>query len=244
MSNTRLTQFKECAANPSRQTNAHQFDLKTVKYDGKLTSTQIKGLAKYMKTKGITSFDKIMKYSSLVTASKILCRFPRPSELARVAVELGVLDKTAGRPYWRACVHLEGTNAAKLVGTNGANLIAFTKKHDLLYTWLKKSGPMNFCLCIYAKKEADVTSAAEAFAKSAAKHNMSATKTDVDDLKFSPRSRDFEGAEKKTKKKTGLQKELENNGAFVGMYTNAHAQPTKWANVANAENAWRIKAAK
>lgn len=245
MSQGRLDAFDKCKE--SSQLLAKTFDLTGVKYGAKLTPNQITGLANFLTGEKINTLDKLMRYSALKTADKILCRFPRPSELARVAIEMGVLDKSMGKPYWRACVHLDHTgdkqkkNAGKLVGIKGANLISLTEEHDLLYAWLKHEDVRKYCLCVYAKKEADVRRAAEHFALRAGRYNMAVTKIEVKDLILSPRSRDFAGSAPKKINPSWVK-----NGKFLdtnapGIYVNSWADNANANSNSGSSSSWKLR---
>jgi hypothetical protein len=108
---------------------------------------------------GWTSVRENLTYAGMMQLSALMCRWPRPSELARLA-------KAAGEkpiPYWVLEVELHPPNGegghvfwSGFVGSKGSNLTHLTKKYDLLYVWLKAPK-----LTIYGISKESVYAAAE-----------------------------------------------------------------------------------
>lgn len=128
----RRDDFDVCSEKTQAELRA-RYGLGDVTYEGKMSAEEIEGLRRYLGDKGVSIPDDMLTYRGMETASAVLCRWPRPSELARIAEAAG-----AGELHvWRAAVTLKLDEPSKWVGMRGSNLIALTMAHDLLYAWLQ-----------------------------------------------------------------------------------------------------------
>lgn len=138
--------FQRCAIEHHAERMAQGLDKTTE--DGKMTDEEVKGLALYL-TDGQHGISPvvadILTYKACEVASRVLCRWPRPSELARILAIFG-FDKVS-----YACLKVgvilageaDGDPERKwgrLIGSGGKNLVAMTQRHDLLYVWMHSQG--------------------------------------------------------------------------------------------------------
>jgi hypothetical protein len=166
---TRQELFGECATGAEQTRTA--YGLQAVTYAGKLNETQVEGLLKFMRAKGYRSFSQMIEHASLAEASNVLCRWPRPSELAQMAKASGSEDMHV----WRATVEVGLRDPGGFVGTYGSNLSDLTERTGLLYVWLhsthsnNKNNRKTHRLYLYGTSRRVVTEAAkDAFVAEAA----------------------------------------------------------------------------
>jgi hypothetical protein len=92
-----------------------------------------------------SSLDGLLTYAGLSAMKDVLCRWPRPSELAamidqvfkRNDISHSTREKYANY-YWRNVDFFvqDESVVRKLVGRVGVNFRAMTEKHDLMYVWI------------------------------------------------------------------------------------------------------------
>ena len=117
--------------------------LNGVTYGGRLTDAELASLWDHLKNKhDITTVNKAFTRKGLEACHAALCRWPRPSELGRIAAKRGEKVK-----YFLCKVPVEG-DISKLVGREGIFLIQMCEEYDLLYAWVKGGK-----LWIYARTE-------------------------------------------------------------------------------------------
>ena len=152
----RLNAFKACA-NRSKDPI-----LKRVTYDGKMNNVQLNAFISQMEA-AEQHMDENIGNELMRHAAKLICRWPRPSELGRWAAKKGLKLK-----LYRTVVNLEcpGMSDAKakkaasfLVGKykNGEfvpahdklshTFASLTSKHGLLYLWMHQ--PKDMCRAVY-----------------------------------------------------------------------------------------------
>ncbi len=160
-----------------------------------MTDAEIGALADFFRAIGYDTVKKILTYDALDKASKVLCRWPRPSELARVAGLIGnVIHKPGGAvtlplnlSYYSASIPMKhdgdpkymGYDKAAFVGTLGANMIKHTKSLGLLYMWLheaskvpKANGILDGMLFAYATNLKTLQDALPEISEWASDHNL------------------------------------------------------------------------
>lgn len=159
---------------------AQEYGLAGVQYGRKMTDAQLAGLRQYMKDKYDAYLDAAhppmspscwLTYQGLFAASQALCRWPRPSELGRLAVMGGLkpfaysvavapvrydaeLDRRTSKNQmpWQ---EQDRTARARLVGQLGANFAAIAASfRSVLYIWLHPDG-----VYVYALTENDARDA-------------------------------------------------------------------------------------
>jgi hypothetical protein len=134
----------------------------------KLTTQQIASLFTHLKKEGYSfgasGSRNITSYTGLEAASKVLCRWPRPSELGRMAKAQNVKNINFFKVVARVLFVKASSQSAfgksnalavresrsKLVGPMGSRFASICRKHDLMYLWLHDNE-----LVIYAKDKDD-----------------------------------------------------------------------------------------
>jgi hypothetical protein len=123
--------FDSCVQKASDERS--KYNLSGVTYSDKFTEeAQVEGLLLYMRDNKFKSFPDMITKKGLEAAAGVLCRWPRPAELA-------LLAKKAGEPdlwVYRLKVEVAPASPGKFVGVHGANLYALTERNGLLYAWL------------------------------------------------------------------------------------------------------------
>ena len=108
----RLAAFDQCAERQGGVREERQ--LSGVTYAKKLTPTQLGGLYGYLKNAGVASFRALVTYQGLEAAGAVLCRWPRPSELLRLARKYRADgDDDTPRRYHTLVVTLSGPARAR-----------------------------------------------------------------------------------------------------------------------------------
>ena len=118
--------------------------LSGVRYATKMTDDEIKSLLRwaYARWKRGGGGDNkegmvanLMTYKGMAAAARVLCRWPRPSELARIvaAADMPPMEYTRMTVTFEAKIPI-----GKLIGPKGQHLINLTHNHRLLYAWVKK----------------------------------------------------------------------------------------------------------
>ena len=115
-----------------------------VKYSEKMSDAELGSLWGYLQSEGFATVNSVFTRAGLDACNSVLCRWPRPSEIGRMAVTNG--EKLA---YHLMKVPVEG-DMADMVGRQGANLIELTEDYDLLYAWVK-GNTKGAALWIYAR---------------------------------------------------------------------------------------------
>lgn len=123
-----------------------RYALSGVKYNTQMTDDELRGLWEYLGAADIDSMNALLTYDGMDTASQILCRWPRPSELGRLSWMLGQKKLM----YYRAVLKVKAEvkddeknpqgyanrTFGRIVGPMGSNFIGMTKNHDLMYLWM------------------------------------------------------------------------------------------------------------
>ena len=129
---TRLDLFDSCVSDVSAVRS--KYNLSGVTYSAKFTEeAQVEGLLLYMRDNGFESFPAMITAMGLKAAAGVLCRWPRPTELALLAE---TADKTNKLWVYRLKVEVAPASPSKFVGVHGANLYDLTERNGLLYAWL------------------------------------------------------------------------------------------------------------
>ncbi|OYV74868.1 MAG: hypothetical protein B7Z66_15030 [Chromatiales bacterium 21-64-14] len=135
----RLQRFERCMAgdvtvDPAGKEHTRIFvkGLDGVKYDKKLTGPQINALWDYLTSTGyFNSASDIFTREGLEACNEVLCRWPRPSEIGRMAVNNG--EKIE---YYLLRFPVVG-EISELVGKQGEYMNDLCEKYDLMYAWVK-----------------------------------------------------------------------------------------------------------
>lgn len=147
MSNARVGAFKACKKDLAAIRD--KWGLQDVEYRKKMTRAEVKNLWAYLSDAGFDSMDRILTQKGLRMIERVLCRWPRPSELGVMA-----RDHAKGIDYFMLSIQLSYDSApedkddgrkrfAQFVGTRGNNLNALTERHDLLYAWMHPGGDLS-----------------------------------------------------------------------------------------------------
>lgn len=135
VSDARMEAMKQCTSDNKVMRGRVKLDDRSL--TNKLTDEQILGLNKYMRKYRIDLVD-ILTYEGLNELSKVLCRWPRPSEVSRL-----FRLTNGGLTLKRVSIEMDlprQSDRAKFVGKMGENLNVLTKKYNLMYAWLHTSG--------------------------------------------------------------------------------------------------------
>ena len=158
----RLSDFEKCASDNNVTRAAYK--LEKVSYDKKLTNAEIKAAVNLLIKSQLTTPEKVLKYTTNFSLSKVLCRWPRPSELARMLYVLGHeeamyyhLRQTVSIP--KDVKHGWGT----VVGNKGKNLYEVTEQSDILYAWLHRKGSKTAVIHLYGGTRESVIDALDIF---------------------------------------------------------------------------------
>jgi len=147
VSKDRQAAFAKCATLNKSKRVAYNLDERS--FTNRLTNEQVIRLTEYMKDTKLTNVH-LLEYRGLERLSNILCRWPRPSEVARLfKINNGVWKLE------RCTVTMDLPSIAersKFVGKMGASLTALTKKYNLMYAWLQTDGD-TVLLHLYGKDE-------------------------------------------------------------------------------------------
>jgi hypothetical protein len=157
---SRIDDFNECAV--KNRERREVLNLQNVSYDNKLTHAEIKKVATLLPTK--ISPEDVLSYTTSFLLSKVLCRWPRPSELARILYVLGHEDA----PYYHLRQSISIQKDVKkgwgtVVGEKGKNLNEVTEESNILYAWLHKSGSKKAVLHLYGGTRESVIDALDKF---------------------------------------------------------------------------------
>lgn len=140
MSGYRHEKFKQCANDHDEERG--QAGVRNVTYASKMTHAQMRQLATWLQDSGrATAAKDVMDREVMQTLSVVLCRWPRPSELAVLA---GLLPgNSKGLNYFGVTVELEQDQdlsastahraRSKLVGPMGANFNRIGDELGLMY---------------------------------------------------------------------------------------------------------------
>lgn len=175
LSPQRVKAYKECKHKQKRE---HP-ELKSVTYSSKMSGHEIGQLVRKLKARlGIGSnetlspsqnaMQRVLSYDTMSFMEKLLCRWPRPSELSQVAKRI-----VTGEPiihYYTAALHVHGSDLPLLVETYGAFFSRLTRKHHLFYVWMadqrskhekktSKQGSTARCVLVYGIVKKDVQNA-------------------------------------------------------------------------------------
>ena len=120
--------------------------LNGIRYGFKMNDHQLAAMWRHLMKIGYETVDDVFTRTGLEACHDVLCRWPRPSELGRLAKMQG-----ESLEYWLCEVPLvEDTSVAKFVGKQGVHLIRLCEEYDLLYAWVKDDK-----LFIYARTEVE-----------------------------------------------------------------------------------------
>ena len=111
-----------------------------------LKPAQVAALVKFIRAHGLDEEDAFVTYDGMAKIADVLCRWPRPAELGKVARTLGrVIKYRVTRVPFVANVPI-----GLIAGRLGGNLIRLTRGHDLMYAWIKKNGQGVTTLYLYS----------------------------------------------------------------------------------------------
>lgn len=151
---TRAVKYGSRAAKFSKCKNERvgsKFD--GVKLNSKMSDDEIADLYEWAVDKWGNQdvLNELLTYDGLSQAASVLCRWPRPSELARVVAH----ERDTPLEYVRFITKFtvnDGASINTVIGRGGSKLIDLTKKNDLIYAWIKTDDADQdvFCLYLYA----------------------------------------------------------------------------------------------
>ena len=203
---TREQEFKNCAKDNT--TERRKYDLGKTTLSERISASQVVGLGNLIQSKGLFKNNAFLTYAGMEEIASVLCRWPRPRELAMVAFHENFKDMvkwssgsklaksdTRELHYFRCRVlfDLEGDppRYGDMIGPKGANLVALTRDNDLMYAWYDGATMM-----LYATDMKLLVKGVESFSKfpgvSHVAPNYSAA------IKFSTSMKDFGQAKKVT----------------------------------------------
>lgn len=157
-----------------------RYGLADVGYGEKMTKAQVQGMMRYLREeRAIDGMEDLLTHRAMSAAAQVLCRWPRPSELARAIQGMNPGKRAKEAFYFSNTVKVKGSGIGRFIGKNGVNLYRLTEAADLLYIWVKPSPGRRdeHLIYMYAsaggrKKEgAEKMKAAEAIIKSAVRRS-------------------------------------------------------------------------
>ncbi len=166
--NEREKDFDTCAE--EQLAERKKYNLVETTYNDRIRQQlQVYGLGKLIQNLGLFKNNGFLTYAGMAQIAEVLCRWPRPRELAAVALhkdfrDLVTLTEHSGRKhlvYFRSVVSFrreEGYPMSKLIGPKGQNLVALTEGKDLLYAWCSLGK-----LFLYASDRAQLLEAVKEF---------------------------------------------------------------------------------
>lgn len=150
--------FYDCLNNTDRDT----YGLTGVTYRKKMTEPELQALHRYLKENDKFFPNNFFSYETMEAASQVLCRWPRPSEMARLSqiFHLGI-----DTSYFTGMMSVGGSDIALLVGTQAENFSAITEKYNLLYMWMspiprtRRNQDYHHWIFAYGKEQGSVIAA-------------------------------------------------------------------------------------
>lgn len=145
MSNDRRDIFNTCTERTSGLRAHANVDAAFI-YDKRLTSAEAKQVQRWLVSVNVGSSNELLTHRGMSKAAELMCRWPRPSELAVMVGHMG--DMSAPLSYHRMSVRVsqlskakgkgqgEGGNVGQFVGPLGNNFNRISKQCDLMYMWL------------------------------------------------------------------------------------------------------------
>jgi hypothetical protein len=135
LSKGRQDAFKKCLGDANEKRS--KTGLRTVTYSRPMSNNHIENLKKYLTIEqGVESVDDLYSYDAMAKAQEVLCRWPRPSELASLAHKY---DVNADTSYFTGIMYVDGKDVPMLVGKNASVFSELTQQHDLLYMWMSST---------------------------------------------------------------------------------------------------------
>ena len=157
----------------------------------KMTDAEVFGLRDYFGG----DVRRLLSYEGMQDASHVLCRWPRPSELARVIAASGQGSMTyrSFKVVFEAKAPLHS-----IIGPVGKHLNDLTKNNDLLYAWIKRRKEEGKAeLFLYAIDSPGTPSSAKVFNAAAAFFGSGKAvqfgKPAMSTRKLTPKSKDWGG---------------------------------------------------
>ncbi len=153
----RMEAYAKCAADNRQVRSRYQLD--NVTYGNTMSDAEIENLLAYIRANfPAQALPHFVTYTHLDHLNqRLLCRFPRPSELNRLAA---IMTRKPGArlAYSRAELTLQAkspTAFARFVGPLGANFAFLTRESGLIYMWLQPGdAPNQRVLRLYALRSA------------------------------------------------------------------------------------------
>lgn len=134
LSQARQARFHTCLSTAA--SDRERYNLDGVTYRNPLTMDQIGNLLGYLQdTDTVSEVGDLFTYTSMMVAQNVLCRWPRPSELAEMAY---MFDNKADTVYYTGIVYVQGDDVPMLVGKDGAQFASITERFNLLYMWMSR----------------------------------------------------------------------------------------------------------
>lgn len=131
--------FERCQTY-GKSSDKHKLETPLDRPDSKLNQNQMKNLYEILEklekkdlSRGMTAHDTMM------TIREIICRFPRPSEIAYLQTLASQKNRTPlTNNYYMGYLDIVGSRHAigQLVGSMGSNFNRITREHDLMYMWV------------------------------------------------------------------------------------------------------------
>lgn len=136
LSRERMRQLVRCQEGDAKALR-ERYGLDGVTYSSRLTKSETEALHEYLMDNGVLSPSDVLTYGAMKTASDILCRWPRPSELAQLLVRYQRnADVSVDFTYYTGVFGVTGRNIGGFVGKLGERFIHLMKQYDLMYVWL------------------------------------------------------------------------------------------------------------
>ena len=157
-----MESFRRCSADTEALRS--RFGLAEVSYHASMDEAQIDGLVAFLKEAGVSP-NNLLTYKNMHLMSQVLCRWPRPRELAEASRKMYAASrgKSGGLPvYYVTYFFLDAVDDADakeidsrlgaFVGREGRNLSELTEKNNVMYMWVKKvSGSQTRVLYVYSR---------------------------------------------------------------------------------------------
>lgn len=113
------------------------YGLEDVTFSSPLGPKQLGRLREFLADRhDVDDVETLKTHAALSGASEVLCRWPRPKEIARLAK---MMDPAADTTYYTGLLFLRADDSSaigSLVGPKGRNLNQLTKRYGLLYIWV------------------------------------------------------------------------------------------------------------
>lgn len=199
MSNARVSEFNTCT-DKTRQARENANISTAFEYDTKMTSADACQVKTWLSKQGIRTSTQLLSREGMSIASKIMCRWPRPSELSMMTGCMNSSDRRGSLKYYRKTIRVSAPTRAcfaKLVGKLGINFTKIGEAHNLMYMWLHKANSKagdQQMIVMYAQDPADFSGAhmkIDGLLLKSGVRTVGVASPDVRELSLTNRSKDF-----------------------------------------------------